>query len=679
MQLDESAHEAVETVGGLVMAVLGRMPREGDEVTVAGRTIRVERLDGRRVDLVRLLPPTRGGGLAGRGPCAVGRASSEAATLDPGARRGRRRERRRSTNDTRRRRRAILRGEMAIAETSAVVALFLARSERLGVKVQRCRADGLAGAVAAALRAEGCRSAMVADDLGPGREEVLAALRAAGVELIDGQTPAAADPAEAGVSRATFGVAETGSLGVVGNALQPRMATMLPLVHVAVLEAEPRLPSLDEAVAHLERAMGSGGRPLRLARDRPEPDRRRREDARGRRPRAAGRARRPGRRPGLSLFGRAATLIGLAAGGAAAARAVANLTPSERAALLEVLTAGVDLVKQQASRLERAGAPGRAGAGRAARSLPGRAAAGRRPPRAAAELARRARRAAARRGARALRGRLARVRPAHVAGARHRAAAQEPPLLPADLAPPARRRDRRAARDRRRRADRGRPDRHAGDRARRQHRPRPGRGRPVGRPARGPRRADPNRDAEGDRGRPLRAAAGARRVGRGRVPAAAPPLRLDQGRRPGRPRRLRRRVRAQRRARRRDRLPRPGRRRRQPLRDRAGRPARRRPGAQVEVDGLGGDPPQPRARGGRRSPGRDRLRRVDRPARPRPARPHDLADRAQEPLRGRRRDLGRDRRAHDRRGHPRDGRGSRASSFAATSSSASSASRAPTR
>ena len=148
---------------------------------------------------------------------------------------------------------------MAVAETSAVVAQFLARSERLGVKVQRCPADEVAAAVVAALRAEGCRSAIVADDLGQGREEVLAALREAGVDLIDGQTPAAADPAEAGVSRATFGVAETGSLGVVGHALQPRMATMLPLVHLAVLDASLVYPSLDEAAEHLERAMGSEG------------------------------------------------------------------------------------------------------------------------------------------------------------------------------------------------------------------------------------------------------------------------------------------------------------------------------------------------------------------------------------------------------------------------------------
>src|SRR5207245_7812421 len=32
IRLDESAHAAVETVGGLVMAVLGRMARQGDEI-----------------------------------------------------------------------------------------------------------------------------------------------------------------------------------------------------------------------------------------------------------------------------------------------------------------------------------------------------------------------------------------------------------------------------------------------------------------------------------------------------------------------------------------------------------------------------------------------------------------------------------------------------------------------
>jgi CBS domain containing-hemolysin-like protein len=46
----------VDTIGGLVMAELGRMPNAGDEVAVDGHRLRVEALDGRRVAAVRLLP-----------------------------------------------------------------------------------------------------------------------------------------------------------------------------------------------------------------------------------------------------------------------------------------------------------------------------------------------------------------------------------------------------------------------------------------------------------------------------------------------------------------------------------------------------------------------------------------------------------------------------------------------
>jgi len=50
-----------ETVGGFVMASLGRVPRTGDEVEIAGVMLRVERMDGRRVDRLRAVatrPPT---------------------------------------------------------------------------------------------------------------------------------------------------------------------------------------------------------------------------------------------------------------------------------------------------------------------------------------------------------------------------------------------------------------------------------------------------------------------------------------------------------------------------------------------------------------------------------------------------------------------------------------------
>ena len=52
-----------ETVAGHIMATLGRVPAEGDRVEVAGRRLAVARMDGRRVERVRVSPntPARGG------------------------------------------------------------------------------------------------------------------------------------------------------------------------------------------------------------------------------------------------------------------------------------------------------------------------------------------------------------------------------------------------------------------------------------------------------------------------------------------------------------------------------------------------------------------------------------------------------------------------------------------
>ena len=47
---------AYETLGGLVMAVLGRLPRAGDMVELPGVELLVEQMDGRRVDRLRATP-----------------------------------------------------------------------------------------------------------------------------------------------------------------------------------------------------------------------------------------------------------------------------------------------------------------------------------------------------------------------------------------------------------------------------------------------------------------------------------------------------------------------------------------------------------------------------------------------------------------------------------------------
>jgi CBS domain containing-hemolysin-like protein len=47
--------QEVETMGGLMMLRLGRLPSVGDEVRVDGTLLRVEQMDGRRVARLRLV------------------------------------------------------------------------------------------------------------------------------------------------------------------------------------------------------------------------------------------------------------------------------------------------------------------------------------------------------------------------------------------------------------------------------------------------------------------------------------------------------------------------------------------------------------------------------------------------------------------------------------------------
>jgi CBS domain containing-hemolysin-like protein len=47
---------AYETVGGFLMSALGKIPVAGDEVAIDGGLLKVERMDGRRVDRVRYTP-----------------------------------------------------------------------------------------------------------------------------------------------------------------------------------------------------------------------------------------------------------------------------------------------------------------------------------------------------------------------------------------------------------------------------------------------------------------------------------------------------------------------------------------------------------------------------------------------------------------------------------------------
>jgi CBS domain containing-hemolysin-like protein len=60
MAIKVPADGAYETVAGFMMSKLGRIPAVGDEVVIDGGVLRVERMDGRRVDRVRFTPESAG-------------------------------------------------------------------------------------------------------------------------------------------------------------------------------------------------------------------------------------------------------------------------------------------------------------------------------------------------------------------------------------------------------------------------------------------------------------------------------------------------------------------------------------------------------------------------------------------------------------------------------------------
>jgi putative hemolysin len=55
---DPEDAEDVQTLGGLAMTQLGRVPTAGDRFSWAGREFEVLDMDGRRVDKVLALPPS---------------------------------------------------------------------------------------------------------------------------------------------------------------------------------------------------------------------------------------------------------------------------------------------------------------------------------------------------------------------------------------------------------------------------------------------------------------------------------------------------------------------------------------------------------------------------------------------------------------------------------------------
>lgn len=136
-----------------------------------------------------------------------------------------------------------------MAETVDLTAAFEAQAERVGATVHRVRPEAAPALVARLLDGAGCRTVAVAEAV-PGRADLLRALGDAGLAEV---APAALWPtrrADGGVSWATLGVAETGSV-LLASTAEDRLVELCVDVHLVLLEAAALVPTLDPALAVL--------------------------------------------------------------------------------------------------------------------------------------------------------------------------------------------------------------------------------------------------------------------------------------------------------------------------------------------------------------------------------------------------------------------------------------------
>ncbi len=87
-----------------------------------------------------------------------------------------------------------------------------------------------------------------------------AALRAAGIEVFNDPVDIAAhaDTADIGLSGVEFGIAETGSVCQDGYAIESRLVSTLPPLHVAFLDSNLIVPGIIEAFETISRVFDRG-------------------------------------------------------------------------------------------------------------------------------------------------------------------------------------------------------------------------------------------------------------------------------------------------------------------------------------------------------------------------------------------------------------------------------------
>jgi L-lactate dehydrogenase complex protein LldG len=125
----------------------------------------------------------------------------------------------------------------------------------------------LAGAVADVAREldAGSRTAVIAADVEHWREEVDNGLELAGVEAVRPEPPSwrqEAERAALGITSAELAVASTGSILVVPGPGHPRVASLLPAAHLAIVPVERLVAGFEDVIAALGDAASRSSGPV---------------------------------------------------------------------------------------------------------------------------------------------------------------------------------------------------------------------------------------------------------------------------------------------------------------------------------------------------------------------------------------------------------------------------------
>lgn len=125
---------------------------------------------------------------------------------------------------------------------------FTARATELGsIVLSVSGIEEAADLVASLARDAGAPAVVLSESLASHGDLIAEKVRKAGCALIDSAAPRPVASAYLGVGVAALGVAETGSVLLVEDGLQPKLAATLPVASVLLLRRADLVAGLDEA------------------------------------------------------------------------------------------------------------------------------------------------------------------------------------------------------------------------------------------------------------------------------------------------------------------------------------------------------------------------------------------------------------------------------------------------